>query len=98
MEPNPEQRADARSYYEAPIMFENFTSGTYFEGKMVNYSRGGMYFEANFAPDVGTEIFIGVENSPYTSGHEVYRAKVIWKRRLRDAQSLFLHGIGVKYF
>ena len=98
MEPNPDQRADARSCHEAPIMFEHYASGMYFEGRMYNYSRGGMYFEANFAPEVGTEIFIGVENSPHTAGHEVYRAKVIWKKRVRDPQSLFLHGIGVKYF
>jgi Tfp pilus assembly protein PilZ len=98
MEPNPDQRADARSCHEASIMFEHYPSGMYFEGRMFNYSMGGMYFEANFAPEIGSEIFIGVENSPNTSGHEVYRAKVVWKRRLRDRQSLFLHGIGVKYF
>jgi hypothetical protein len=57
-----------------------------------------MYFESNFAPEIGTEIFIGVENSPYSSGHDVYRAKVIWQKSLKDAQSLFLHGIGAKYF
>ena len=79
-------------------MFEHFPSGKYFEGKMFNYSRGGMYFESNFAPEIGTEIFIGVENSPYTSGHDVYRAKVVWQKRLKDGQSLFLYGIGAKYF
>jgi hypothetical protein len=98
MELNPDQRADTRFRYEAAIMFEHYPSGKYFEGKMFNYSRGGMYFESNFAPEIGIEIFIGIENSPYTSGHDVYRAKVIWKMRLKDSQSLFLHGIGVKYF
>jgi hypothetical protein len=98
MELSPDQRADARFRHEAAIMFEHYLSGKYFEGKMFNYSRGGMYLESNFAPEIGTEIFIGVENSPYTSGHDVYRAKVIWQKRLKDAQSLFLHGIGVKYF
>ena len=98
MELSPDQRADARFRHEAAIMFEHYPSGKYFEGKMFNYSRGGMYFESNFAPAIGTEIFIGVENSPYTSGHDVYRAKVIWQKGLMGAQSLFLHGIGVKYF
>lgn len=98
MESSPDQRADARFRHEAAIMFEHFPSGKYFEGKMFNYSRGGMYFESNFAPEIGTEIFVGVENSPYTAGHDVYRAKVIWQKRLKDGQSLFLYGIGVKYF
>jgi len=98
MELSRDQRADARFRHEAAIMFENYPSGTYYDGKMFNYSRGGMYFESNFAPEIGTEIFIGVENSPYTAGHDVYRAKVIWQIRLKDAQSLFFHGVGVKYF
>jgi hypothetical protein len=98
MELSPDQRANMRFRHEAAIMFENYPSGKYYEGKMFNYSRGGMYFESNFAPAIGTEIFIGIENSPYTSGHDVYRAKVVWQKRLKDAQSLFLHGVGVKYF
>jgi hypothetical protein len=57
-----------------------------------------MYFEANFAPEIDTEVFIGVENSPYTSGHDVYRAKVIWHVKLEDPEALFFHGVGVKYF
>ena len=98
MVPNPDQRDNSRFPHAASIMFENYASGRYYEGRMVNYSRGGMYFESDFAPKVGTEIFIGVENSPHTSGHDVYRAKVIWKKELADRQSLYLYGVGVKYF
>jgi hypothetical protein len=98
MESNPDQRDTSRFGHEAAIMFENYASGRYYEGRMYNYSRGGMYFESDFAPKVGTEIFIGVENSPHTSGHDVYRAKVIWKKELTDSQSFFLYGVGVKYF
>jgi hypothetical protein len=98
MESSPDQRADKRFRHEASIMYEHYPSGRYHEGKMFNYSRGGMYFESNFAPEIGTEIFIGIENSPYTSGHEVYRATVIWHVRLDDNTSLFFHGIGVNYF
>ena len=80
------------------IMFEHYPSGRYYDGKMFNYSRGGMYLESNFAPGIGTEVFIGVENSPYTSGHDVYRAKIVWHARLKASKSLYLYGIGVKYF
>jgi len=98
MESSPDQRADKRYRHETAIMYEHYPSERYFEGKMFNYSREGMYFESNFAPAVGAEIFIGVENSPYTSGHDVYRAKVIWHKRLEASESIFFHGIGVKYF
>ena len=98
MESRPEQRATRRFSYETAIMLEHYPSDMYFEGRMFNYSRDGMYLESNFAPDIGTEIFIGVENSPYTSGHDVYRARVIWRTRVRPPESLFLHGIGVRHF
>ena len=57
-----------------------------------------MYFESDYAPKVGAEIFIGVENSPHTAGHDVYRAKVIWKKELAGRKSFFFYGVGVKYF
>ncbi len=98
MESNPEQRDTSRFRHETQIMFEHYTSGRYYEGRMLNYSRGGMYFESDFAPKVGAEIFIGVENTPNTAGHDVYRAKVIWKKELADGQSFFFYGVGVKYF
>ena len=98
MESSPDQRATRRYHHETAIMYEHYTSGKYFEGRMFNYSRGGMYFESNFAPEVGIEIFIGVENSPYTAGHDVYRAKVVWHTGLVDSKSLFSHGIGVQFF
>lgn len=98
MESRPDRRTDTRYRHETAIMYEIYGSGRYFEGKMFNYSRGGMYFESNFAPEIGTEIFIGVENSPNSSGHEVYRAKAIWSVKMDDAESFFFHGVGVKYF
>ncbi len=98
MESNPELRDNTRFYHEATIMFEDYPSGKYYEGRMLNYSRGGMYFEADFAPKIGSEIFIGIENSPYSTGHYVYRAKIIWYQRLRDKDSFYYYGVGVKYF
>ncbi|CAB1083302.1 hypothetical protein JY97_05170 [Alkalispirochaeta odontotermitis] len=98
MHSGPEQRADIRHHHETAIMYEHYRSGKYYEGKMLNFSRGGIYFESNFAPEVGSEIFIGVENSPFTSGHDVYRAKVIWHANLEGAESLFFYGIGAKFF
>jgi hypothetical protein len=94
----PDRRTEPRHRHEAAIMYEHYHTGRYFEGKMINYCRGGMYFESNFTPEIGTEIFIGVENSPYTAGHDVYRAKVIWHMKLENPASLFFYGVGVKYF
>ena len=94
---NSELRDNMRFSYEATIMFEHYPTGRYYEGKMLNYSRGGLYFESDFAPTIGTEIFIGFENSPYSSNHDVFRAKVIWHKKLPDNDAYFFHGVGVKY-
>ena len=56
-----------------------------------------MYFESDFAPEKGAEIFIGIENSPYSAGHDVYRAKVIWHHQLIDRRAFFNYGVGVKF-
>ena len=97
MELNPEQRENARFPHQATIMFENYNTGKYYEGRMLNYSRGGMCFESDFGPDIGAEIFIGIEKSPYSSNHDVYRARVIWNRPQSENESYYYYGIGVKF-
>lgn len=92
-----DQRESPRVPHATTVMFENYPDGSYYEGRMVNYSRGGMCFESDFAPEVDTEIFIGAETSPYSLNHDVFRAKVAWVRRLSLADSYYLYGIGVKY-
>ena len=98
MKSNPENRDNTRFPHVSTVTYEDLERGIYSQSKMYNYSDEGLYFESDFAPKVGAEIFIGVENSPFTSGHDVYRAKVIWKKELPDKQSFFFYGVGVKYF
>jgi hypothetical protein len=97
MDSNPENRSTPRFEYHTTVMIENYPSGKYYEGRMFNYSRTGMYFESDFAPRVGSDLFIGIENSPYSSGHDVYRAKVKWCKELPDKASYFYYGVGVQY-
>jgi hypothetical protein len=92
-----EKRQNSRRPHATTIMFENYLTGNYYEGRMVNYSRGGMGFEADFAPQVGAEIFIGIEKSPYSASHDVFRAQVVWIRELPLTDSSYSFGIGVKY-
>ena len=94
----PDLRDHPRFHHEAAIMYEYSPSWKFGEGRMCNYSRGGLYFESDFSLDIGLEIFIGIENSPFSAGHAVYRAKVIWRRELPERDSYYRYGIGVKYF
>jgi hypothetical protein len=92
-----DHRVDIRIKHKTDIQFENYYSGTYYEAKMYNYSPGGMYFEADYAPLPGTEIYIGVKNSPYDAAADVYRAQIRWRRQLAAGSSPFHYGVGVRY-
>lgn len=92
-----EQREAVRLRHKATILLENILTGTYYEAKMYNYSRGGMYFESDYAPLPGTEIYIGIEKSPYDASPDLYRARVRWRKELSGHVSKFTFGVGVKY-
>jgi len=53
-----EKRKSVRHKCEASIEWSYFNKGNYFEAKLLNFSRGGLYFET--APDImpGTTIVI----------------------------------------
>ena len=97
MEGIPEHRDDLRYKRKAKVLLETYPNGAYYQAKMFNFSRGGMYFESDFAPLPGTEIYIGIENSPYDFGADVYRAQVRWRKQLADEKSKYTFGVGVRY-
>ena len=90
-------RIDTRIKHKTDIQFENYFSETYYKAKMYNYSLGGMYFEADYAPLPGTEIYIGIKNSPYDAAADIYRARVRWRKQLRPGASAYQYGVGVRY-
>jgi len=92
-----EQRESQRLPFTATVMFENYLTGNYHGGRMVNYSRGGMCFEADVPPSIDAEVFIGIEKSPYSSHHDVFRAKVVWIRERPLKESYYAYAVGVKY-
>lgn len=92
-----ERRDSQRLACRATVMFENYLTGNYYDGRMVNYSRGGMCFETDLYPAANSEIFIGIEKSPYSSQHDVFRAKVVWIRELPLKESYYTYAVGVKY-
>ena len=90
-------RHNERVKHKAEIQFENYFYGTHHKAKMYNYSFGGLYFEADYAPLPGTEIYIGIERSPYDASPDIYRVQVRWRRELVAQNSRYTFGVGVKY-
>lgn len=98
MESNPEQRHKARFEHQSSISVEESKSGVHQDAKMFNYNENGLYFEADFDIPPGTELYIGIDNSPYADEPDVYenyRATITWRKELENSSYFF--GYGVKF-
>jgi hypothetical protein len=92
-----EYRSNVRLDHEATILIEEIPEGTYYHGKMVNYSDNGMCFESHIAHEPGAPIFYSIENSPYPKCPGVYHGQIRWCRKLPETASLYSYGLGVEY-
>lgn len=93
-----ESRSDARFGHEATILIEDTPQGTYYHGRMVNYSQNGMCFEAQVGHEPGAPIIFSIEDSPYPACPGVYHGQIRWCRQLPETASIYSFGMGVEYF
>lgn len=93
-----EKRSDSRTDFKSPIMVED-SKGIIYKARMVNYSAKGLYIESDWLLRPGTEIYIEMEKSPYTSDtfnlSARYRSVILWHARLEN--SFYSYGYGVRY-
>ena len=93
-----DERGEIRLYNRRPIRIEDFKAGINLNAEMVNYSNNGLYIEADKLLQPREEIFVGIENSPLApndSVFECYRAKVLWRKKLKD--SFYEYGYGLRF-
>jgi hypothetical protein len=65
---------------------------------MFNYSDFGLYFETDHFLAPGTDIYIGIPNSPYTPDSDIYEryhAVIKWRKPLKE--SSFYYGYGARF-
>ena len=98
MNSNPEKRDHTRFDYQAPIVLEDAKFGVLQGARMFNYSDFGLYFETDHFLAPGTDIYVGIPNSPYAPDpdiYERYHAVIKWRRPLK--KSSFYYGYGVRF-
>ena len=98
MDENPENRNTARLDYKSPVTIENLKAGIIYQARMLNYSKHGLYFETDSLLQLGEEVFIGIEYSPYSDSQDTYeclRSTIKWRKKLPTSH--FNYGYGVKY-
>ena len=93
-----EKRSDNRTDFKSPITVED-SKGIIYKARMVNYSANGLYIETDWLLRPGTEIYIEMEKSPYSSDtfdlSARYRSVILWHARLEN--SFYSYGYGVRY-
>lgn len=94
------KRAYPRIQNEGPIKFTHYRQGHYFDSRMYNSSKGGMYFEPDHALEPESKIYIVMVNySPAAYGAEAYRcykAIIRWCRQVSDKEASH-YGVGVQF-
>ena len=98
MNSNPEKRDHTRFDYQAPIVLEDAKFGVLQGARMFNYSDFGLYFETDHFLAPGTDIYVGIPNSPYAPDpdiYERYHAVIKWRRPLK--KSSFYYGYGIRF-
>ena len=97
MSSNPENRNKTRFAHESKVTLESNEIGFRRDARMFNFSDFGIYFESDYRLQPGTEIFVGISDSPFAPKpdiYERYRAIVKWRKKLK--RSSYYYGYGVE--
>ena len=98
MKSNLENRDKTRFEYESAVTLENSKIGVQRGARMYNYSDTGLYIESDYELKPGTEILIGITNSPYATvpgQYECYPGVVKWRKPLK--RSAYYYGYGIEF-
>jgi hypothetical protein len=96
MDSNSEKREKTRFEHQSKIILENIEIGVCRDARMYNFSEFGLYIEADILLEQGTEIRVGIQNSPFASEpnkFESYRGAVKWRKELKNSRYYYGYGV-----
>ncbi len=99
-----EQRKYVRQTCKADIEWSYFNTAKYFDAKLLNFSRGGVYIETAYDIALGATILIRLGNVHSVNGESVNHAypklvslgEVAWHRKISEQHNKYF-GAGVRY-
>ena len=97
MNSNAENREKTRFPHESKVTLESNEIGFQRDARMYNFSDFGIYFESDYRLQPGSEIFVGISDSPFAAEpdiYERYRGIVKWRKTLK--RSSYYYGYGVE--
>ena len=97
MKANTERRLNARLPHHSRCKVKDVARGRFQRGMTIDYSKDGLFFETNTFFELGTEVFIAIEDTPFDApadGQDFYLAVIRHCRELED--SSFHYGYGAE--
>ena len=97
MNSNAENREKTRFAHESKVTLESNEIGFRRDARMYNFSDFGIYFESDYRLQPGSEIFVGISDSPFASEpdkYERYRGIIKWRKTLK--RSSYYYGYGIE--
>jgi Tfp pilus assembly protein PilZ len=91
---NSDQRDEKRYQYEATIWHDNLFPEMFYETKMYNLSKGGIYFESDQTLYAGEKIYIAIKN-PSASDNDYkdcVQVEIKWRKNLTDSNVQYGYG------
>ena len=92
---NSGSRKSDRYAHNSNVILKNSELGSSFRGELFNFSDEGFYFETDEFMCPGTDIYIGLLNSPYSQRPNTYdcrRISIKWSKRLIDSGYKYGYG------
>jgi hypothetical protein len=98
MNSNVENREKTRFAHESKVTLESNEIGFRRDARMYNFSDFGIYFESDYRLQPGSEIFVGISDSPFAAEpdqYERYCGIVKWRKTLK--RSSYYYGYGIEF-
>jgi Tfp pilus assembly protein PilZ len=91
---NSDQRVKKRYKYEATIWHDNLFPEIFYETKMYNLSKGGIYFESDQTLYAGEKIYIAVKNPSAADNDykDCVQVEIKWRKNLTDSNVQYGYG------
>jgi len=91
---NSDQRKKNRYQYEATIWHDNLFPEIFYETKMYNLSKGGIYFESDQTLYTGEKIYIAIKDPSASAGDykDCVQVEIKWRKNLKDATVRYGYG------
>lgn len=91
---NSDQRDKKRYKYEATIWHDNLFPEIFYETKMYNLSKGGIYFESDQTLYAGEKIYIAIKDPsvPDNDYKDCVQVEIKWRKNLTDSNVQYGYG------